>query len=423
MRHKKFHLTELFYNDRFALGFSIFAAIVLWIVMASTNTQERPIVIEVPITITLSDSAQAQGLTVFDQSSKTAKVSIKGNSMVVHQIKAEDLRVVAQLASSINKPCNIPLALSVQKLGTLTDYEATVDPGSIMVSVDYNKTNTVKIDTSNIKYKVGDAYFVSEPTISPDSITISGPENDVASVAKVSAEYELKDTLTQTKSFTTKLVLYDNYGEKIKNDKLKLSAEEVKVTLPVLSRKVTNLTAHFTNQPSAFALSTGQYIIDPQNIEVAYPQDMLSKVQTIDLEPINFANISPAKTTFPVNITLPAGCKNLSNVYTANVTFNLSGYTTKTLNLNSKTITFNNLAATKAAQSLTKSLSVTVVGPEAELAKLTDDNLSGQIDLTGKESFTGHTEMPVKVGISGTSASWVYGTYKANVDVGVKSGG
>lgn len=416
MKHKKLNLTQLFYNDRFALAFSIIAAVILWIVMASTNTQERPIVIEVPITISLSDSAQAQGLTVFEQSSTTAKVSIRGNSMVVHQIKASDLRVIAPLASSINRPCNIPLTLSVQKVGTLTDYEATVDPVSIMVSVDYNKTNTFKIE-SNIKYKVDPAYFSSEPTFSPDSITISGPESDVSNVSKVTAEYELNDTLTQTKSFTTKLVLYDSYGAKINNDKLKLSADEVKVTIPVLSRKVTNLTAHFTNQPSGFTLSDGQYTIDPASIEVACPQDMLSKVQTIDLEPINFSSISPTKNSFPVNISLPAGCKNLSNIYTANVTINLSGYTTKILNVKSQNITFSNLAASKSAQSLTKSFSVTVVGPEAEIAKLTDDNLSGSIDMTGKESFTGRTEMPVTVSVSAAPGSWVYGTYKANVNV------
>ncbi|HEX3038317.1 MAG TPA: CdaR family protein [Oscillospiraceae bacterium] len=419
MTHKKLHLTELFYRDRFVLVFSICAAITLWIVMASTNTQERPIVIDVPITITLSDSAQAQGLKVFDQSSKTAKVSIKGNSVIVHQIKAENLQVVAQLASSINKPCNIPLTLSVQKLGTLTDYEATVDPGSIMVSVDYNKTNTFKIE-NNLKYKVGDAYFVSDPTFSPDSITISGPESDVSSVAKVSAEYEVSGTLNETKSFNTKLVLYNSYGEKINNDKLKLSASEVKVTIPVLSRKVASLTTHFTNQPTGLSLSNSQVVIDPTTIEVACPQDMLSKLQTIDLEPINFSAITPNRSTFPVNITLPAGCKNLSNIYTANVTLDLSGYTTKTLNVNAKNFSFKNLAANKSAQPITKSFSATVVGPESELSKLTDDSLSAQVDMTDKENFTGPTEMPVTVSISGTSSSWVYGTYKANITVSEK---
>jgi len=422
MKHKKLHLTELFYHDRFVMVFSICAAVILWIVMATTNTQERPIVIEVPITITLSDSAQAQGLKVFEQSSKTAKVSIKGNSVIVHQIKAENLQVVAQLASSINKPCNIPLTLSVQKLGTLSDYEATVDPGSIMVSVDYNKTNTLKIE-NNLKYKVGDAYFVSDPTFSPDSITISGPESDVSNVVKVSAEYDVSGTLTETKSFTTKLVLYDSYGEKVTNDKLKLSASEVKVTIPVLSRKVTSLTTHFTNQPTGLTLSSSQVTIDPSSIEVACPQDMLAKVQTIDLEPINFATISPTQSIFPVNITLPAGCKNLSNIYTANVTLNLSGYTTKVLNANAKNFTFKNLAASKSAQLITKSLSATVVGPEAELAKLTDDSLSAQIDMTGKENFTGPTEMPVTVIISGAPGSWVYGTYKANLTVTEKTTG
>jgi hypothetical protein len=51
---------------------------------------------------------------------------------------------------------------------------------------------------------------------------------------------------------------------------------------------------------------------------------------------------------------------------------------------------------------------------------LTENNLFAQIDMAGKENFTGHTEMPVTISISSTTSSWVYGSYMANLSVSEK---
>ena len=189
----------------------------------------------------------------------------------------------------------------------------------------------------------------------------------------------------------------------------------------MLKRQITALSAHFSNQPVGLILSDSQLKIDPVKIEVACPQDILSKVKLIDLEAIDFAKVAPTKNTFPVNITLLPGCKNISNIYTANVTLDLSGFISKTLNV--KNFSFKNLAAGKSAQVSTKSMSVIVVGPASDIIKLTDDNLSAQIDMKGKENFTGNTEMPVTISISGVSSSWAYGSYKANISVAENTSG
>ncbi len=76
-----------------------------------------------------------------------------------------------------------------------------------------------------------------------------------------------------------------------------------------------------------------------------------------------------------------------------------------------------NLSADKKATVYTKSLYITVVGPEDEIQKLTTDNLSAQIDMSGKQNFTGHTEMPVSISVGNSTSSWVYGSYMANIGV------
>ena len=424
MKRNKFRIGNFFYNDKFVMLFAIFASVILWIVMASTNSEEFPRAVNnVPIVINLSDAAQADGLKVFSPVNETATVYIKGNSLIVKQIQASDMQVVAQLASTITTPGTYPVNLSVQKKGTLADFEwVSISPNQAIISVDRYKEKTFTIDSSEIKYKSDyksdPAYFVSAPTLSSDTVTISGPEKEISQVNKVAIQYEISETLKENKNFTADLVMFDANGNKITSNKLKMSETKVEVTIPVLARKVLPLVVNFTNEPEGLLLSPEQVIIEPQNIEVAGPQNILSTMSDISLTPLDFANISPSKNTFDVSVTLPTGCKNLSSIPVAKVTLNLGALTTRTLVVSNFIV--KNVAADKQASIYTKNLSVTIVGPESEISKLTENNLVAQIDMAGKENFTGHTEMPAIISISNTTSSWIYGSYMINLGVSEK---
>lgn len=424
MKFRRFSIGRLFYNDKFILTFSVFASIILWVVMASTNTQERPHdITNVPISINLSDAAQKDGLKVFSPLNATATVSIKGNSIIVNQVKDSDLQVVANLASTITIPGNYTFDLSVLKKGTLTDFETSVSPSQMIISVDRYKEKTFTLD-NGIKYKANyksdSSYFVNTPTFSSDTVTVTGPEKEISQVNRVSVQYEISDTLRETKSFTTELVMFDANGNKIESDKLKMSSDKVDVIIPVLARRILPLNVSFTNKPVGLVLSQSQITVNPQTIEVAGPEDVLANLTEISLAPLDFSNISPTKNMFDMSVTLPITCKNLSSIPLAKVTLDLSSLSTRKMVVSHFIV--KNLASDKTADVYTKSLTVTVVGPESEISQLTENSLVAQVDVAGKENFTGHTEMPVTISISSSTNSWVYGSYMANISVNTKTG-
>lgn len=420
MKNKKLDTSVLFYNDRFVMVFSVFTAIVLWFIMATVNTQERPrIIYDVPVTIKLSDASQEQGLKVFDQTVKTAKVSIRGNSIVVNRIKPENIQVVASLASSITQPNNYTLPLTAQKVGSLADYEiVSIEPSSIIANVDVYKEVTFPVQ-DNITFKADPNYFVSPPSFSEDTVVISGPESEIAKIKKVSAEYEVKETLTKNKSFTTDLVLYNAYGEKLSTDKLTMSNKSVDVNITVLARKVVKLSPAFTGKPVGLALSSAVQKITPETIEVAGPEDVLANLNELSLEAIDFSKLSINNQNLQVDITLPPGCKNLSNVYTATVSLNFNGFKSKKLSVTDFQV--KNLAASKSAQVFTKSLEMTLIGPAKQIDSITAADVYAQIDLAGKDSFTGHSEFPVTLVTKNNTSIWAFGEYKANVSVTEKA--
>ena len=97
------------------------------------------------------------------------------------------------------------------------------------------------------------------------------------------------------------------------------------------------------------------------------------------------------------------------------MTLYLSGLSTRKITVTNFSV--KNLGSGKQAVIYTKTLDVTVIGPKEEVAKLTQNNLVAEIDLSDSENFTGHTEMPVTFSISNASSSWVYGSYMVNLSV------
>ncbi len=426
--HKKLNWSRPFNSNKFAVVFSVLVSVILWVVMASLDTQDHArAIFNVPVNIVLSDSAQSDGMKVFKQTDAKATVYLKGNSLLVNQIKPSDLEVVAPLASNITTPGSYTLALSVQNKNSLNNYDYTVDsisPQQVLVTVDRYKEKIFTIQ-SGITYKNGyksdPSYFVGEPTLSSDTVTISGPEKQVVQVNRVAYEYEIGNTLTDTLKFTESLVLYDANGNRIEKGDLTVSPDKVDVTIPVLPRQVLPIEATFTGKPDGFALQSGQVTVSPGSIEVAGPKDVLAGMTGISLDPIDFSQISPSNNSFDANISLPSTCRNLSNNWTAKVTVNLAGMVTRQISVSNFSV--RNLAADKTASVYTKNLMVTVVGPESEVSKLTDSNLTAQVDMSGKTNFTGHTEMPATISISNAHSSWAYGTYMVNMNVTQKNTG
>jgi YbbR domain-containing protein len=425
--NKKFSFNRLFYRNRFVFVLSLLIAIGLWAVMTSMDTEDHPRAITgVPIVVSLSDSAQADGLRVFSPTDAKATVYIKGNSLIVNQVKASDMEVVAPLASTITSSVNYPFTLAVQKKGNLTDYTVTsISPDQTLITVDRYKEKTFDIQ-SDISYKEGyqadPTYFVGTPVLSSDHVTISGPEKQVASVNRVAYEYTVSDTLRDTKQFTAGLVLFDANGNKISTGSMKVSPEKVDVSIPVLPRKYVPLSATFTNKPDGFNISSSQVEVNPQTIEIAGPGNVLSTVTSISLTPaIDFSSISPSNNTFTKDITLPSSyssCKNMSNIWSAKVTVNLSGMTTRSITVSSFNV--KNLSDGYDATVYTQDLNVEAVGPEAELSHLTGANIVAEINMSGKENFTGQTEMPATFVFSNAPDCWVYGSYMVNLEVAPK---
>lgn len=421
MKKRKFKIGILFYNNKFVAAVSIILAFILWI---KVSTSESEVVSKqignIPITVNLSDTAQENGLTVFGLNDIKAEVTVSGNRLILGQLSSSDIQVLAQQSSNIiNAPGNYTLELIARKNSILTDYkfESSVSPSIITVMVDRMAHKTFDVQP-NIQYSVHDDKYANV-ILSESTVDISGPESIVSQVNRVCIEGEIKGILDKTATINNlPIILYDSNGNKVNNPNLTFSVLNIDATVSVLSRKVLNIEPDFSGKPEGLILKSSQVKITPETVEIAAPDEVLSNVDQIFLEQLNFSKINPTHNKFDLALKIPSECKNLSNTTTASIMINMTGIASKSINTNK--ILFVKVPEGKNAVSSTVSLNIEVVGPSGKLKSLTSEDISLTVDLSGMQNFTGRTEVPATVVINQGESCWVYGDYKVNIAISNK---
>ena len=149
-----------------------------------------------------------------------------------------------------------------------------------------------------------------------------------------------------------------------------------------------------------------------KTVVVKGPQQIIEKLKSVELEPINFADITPDATEFVQKIRMPDSIESSD------------GNVEITVNLEMKGITYKNIVVTNSSfkpQNVTQGLTATmdsftvkVIGPSSALKGITADNIVVSADLKSYSKGE-HSGVPVTVKLVNKSSAWVAGVYTADI--------
>lgn len=425
-KKKKINARGLFDNTKFLLLLSFVLACVFWVAFASASEEESTVSIsDVPVTIELPEESSAEGLKVYRGGNEKVTVQIKGNRLTAGSITKNDIQVVGQNTSSINVADTYAISLLAKKVGVKSDYEiVSVTPSVINITVDKEKqqefTVEKNIDTSEVTLPISSndtisGYYLAQPVISNDVVTVTGPEQEVKKVSKV----QVSDKITgeHSSNITKKLEvkLLDSDGEEVTSDLLNVSPKTVDVTIQILPKKEISVVPTFINVPNGIDV-TKIATVKPSKITVAGTEDVLDTLDEIKLDPIDFKTLEPTTTQMTSNISLPKGCVDINNEEQAKISLNLSGYSTTVLNISD----FAPVSVPDGytAEVSTKSISITVAGPTDQIDTITADDIKTTVDLsTLGNGFEGSQEVSVNIEITSSDSCWCINDYTVNVSV------
>lgn len=412
---KSFQLKKLLDNKRFTVTLSVVLSFVLWLMIVTSQKPviERPLS-DIPVTVNLENTfASDNGMNIIgDISSQKFTVVVSGASYAVSSIKSGDITVYAS-AASVDAPGEYNLEVVASKANPLADYQIkSVTPSSVKISFDYIDTKefTIKAKADGVTAKEG---LIAESAIvsgtEKDTVTISGPRTVINKIDSVVAFAKVNKTLDVSETFDADLILYDIDGKEISHENLTLSAEKVKVTVPISKTKTVPVVVDFTNIPNGFDKNSISYVLDYATVTVIGKPETVDKTTNVTLSAIDLSAVSPTANSYDVSPKLPEGVRLVENMQYVTVKLNIENYSQKIISASE--IKHKGLEAGLSVSEISEIKNIRICGPRNIINRL--DTAYAEIDLTGKTA--GQHSVEAVISFKDINNVWAIGTYTTTV--------
>ncbi len=405
-------LSRLFSHRKFTIPFSIFAAVMFWLVVTiSQNPQREATISKLPVSIATANTVVEQlGLDVIGNIDTEVSVVISGPTYIVSSVSATDISVTANM-SEVNAAGTYEIPLVANKVGAKTGYNVvSIIPEKISLTFDYISETQFTVEAvangaSAVKGLIADTPVV---TNSEDSlITVRGPRSYIEQIAHIRAVADVNDVLSQTTSYDAEIIILDENGKELDNELFTLSTTDVKISVPIYKQKSVKLVPTFTNAPAGFETSHIPYTINYQKIDVKGTPETIDALTEIKLAPIDFYEISKDNNSFDVALSLPNGIKPIDNIESVTVKINTDNYIQRTFNITDCRAV--NLEKGVKVDDIASVRNVKVFGPEAVVRNLLASDLYVEVDLKGKAA--GQYTVSVVVKSAKSDKIWQVGEY------------
>lgn len=393
---------------------SILLAVMFWFyVRVDQDPPQTSWFYNVPVEVVGSSVLTRQGLTVSSISQRTVNLQIKASASVLDTLtrNRKDFTVsldVSKCTEGENKLAyspNWPVNVNEENV-------TTVDrkPESISVTVEKLYTNSFQVEFQ-LKGKVADGYQAGTPAISPETVIVSGPVEQVSQVSKVVAILE-EEELNERFAGDLPLVLLNSGGEELTGLDVSLDADYAYVVLPVVVVKEVPLTVNFLSGGGATEEDV-EWSMDMDSITVSGAEADMDKLTEISVGSVDLSKVVGTNSfTFPVE--LDPSLENVTGITTVTVTVTINGLSTRTFDVDN--IQLANIPDSYHATAETQVRTVVVRGREEDLANIDVSQLRIVADMSNITSI-GTYSVPVKVYLDASSSVGVIGEYSIVVNV------
>lgn len=423
MKRKKISLDKLFYDNKFALLFSLLLSLILWLKVAiEFSPLEERIVKDVPVKIENSQSVQAFDLNIFGNENFFVDITVKGKRFVVAQraLTADDIIVTAS-TNYVDSAGKYSLKLDVRKKNESADFEIIklseehIDVYyDVYKEIEFPLTIDIKSDTSLIPK----GYYKDDEILSEKSVLIAGPATEVNKVKKVYARVKLENELTATQTFEAKIVPVDEYAASprfltINNDNVDIS-----LTIPVYKQAQLPVELAFKNAPLLYLENPPTYSVTPGFALFGIEENILEDMTAVDIGTVDFSELKPGENKFNFKSSDVKEAKVLDKTEQFTVVIKLEKNNEKTLDFKKSNVSILRLTENAKAEPIKMNFSeITVYGSSESLENITRDDIFAEVDFNNEEIGPGLMTKPVKIFAKGYDDCWVYGKYEITYDI------
>ena len=369
-----------------------------WYVVHNVSMEDDITFNNIPVVREGETVLNEKNLMITEISTESVSMNLIGSREDLNKVDSGNMSVKINL-SNIEEPGErIPLTYVPSYPATVANTAFEVshkNPSVIFVSVDYRRTYEIPVKVKWTGTRSEDLLYDTENfTLDYTTVTITGPATVADQIKQALVTIDLSDR-KESFSESFRYTLCDVEGNPVDAQWITTSVEEVQLTAQIQQIEEVALVADVVYGGGATAENT-KITLSPEVIRVSGGKAVLEELgSSYTVGTIVLADIekSSHEQTFP--LTLPEGVTNQTGVSEVTVTIRFSGLKTKEFVVD--TIEMVNVPEGMTAEIINANLTVRVRGPEAEISRMTEDDLSAVVDLSAAEAGTATYKAVIKI--------------------------
>ena len=379
---------------------AIVIAVVLWLYVINVeNPTGTARLRELPVQLQGEEVLEENGLMVTDLSRDTVTIRLNGRKNTLMKISRKNVAFTVDV-SSITEAGDWTLTGRLNYPGNVSSDSVTVshyDDLKITVTVEPRSTRTIPVCGEFLGTEA-EGYQTGTITVSPDTLTLTGPEDTLEKITCALAqveETELSSSLTVQSSFV--LMNAEGIPADVANVTTDVSA--VTVTVPVRKVAQVPLTVELIDGGGATAEDV-TCTITPESVTLVAEREDEELPEFISLGEIDLGEVFDGASYY-LPIEIPEDVEGWNAPEFASVRLTMEGLTSIQVPVETSSIQLENLPKGYEAQLVSDYLYVWVRGPVSSLLDLVREEILVTADLSDCEKDGSLQRIPVNITLEG----------------------
>ncbi len=418
---KKQRISDLFYDNRFLLVFSVVAAIAFWlVVVVEFGVEVEREIKGVPISVDYEKIKNDLGLEAFGQKDFTVDITVSGKKYIVEADDIIDDFEVRANTSHVNSAGDNYLAVSVESNSSLYEIVEKSDD-EIKVYFDYPGAKEVAVEPEvNFDDKPAAEGYCIGSYLFPESNTVrvTGPETEINKIERVVARASVDGKLRRNKTVEAELVALNEDGETVTSSYISFNRNNnvISLTVPVYKLAELPLTCEFINRPSDYVNDENLpfiYTVSPAIAQVGVPEKKLESTDSLVIRTVDFSELKEGVNTFRVNASDITNAVVVDGTQEFIVTVTVNGMDSKTFKP-STDLNYVNVPEGLEYELVKLDFSeIMLVGPAGSIGSLKAEDIVLIADMSDVSAeSSGSVTVPVTLT---DNDSWLCGEYTATL--------
>lgn len=361
---------------------SLIVAFVAWLLIVNINDPELSRTFTSNVEVINEDVLTAQGkYYTIANNSNTVSFRVKARRSVIEKLTSADFYATANM-QLLEDDRRIPI--EIEAINHTNAVSLSTKQHYLEVNVGKESTTKIVVEPKMTGTLV-DGCTVDRVEIVPEIITVTGPDEIVAQIANVVANYNVSG---QNTNYTEKIVptFLNKKGEPIDPTPLRLEEDTITAHVYMTSIKTVPIVVQTGGRLDG-DIELSDIKVEPQEIEIKGNRDVLNPITeiTIPSSVIDLNNVTDTmSTTVDITTYLPNGVSLVDAKQTqVKISVEIHMESSREYSLSTSHISVRNLNSDLRASFTDDTVKISVSALPSVLDGIDEANLTGEVDISG----------------------------------------